>query len=178
MYVKTKQNLTNGWVTAGILVCLPLLPIPLHLLLSPLPPTQFSQSRPLGPSEPCVLLGSAAGQPLSQKTLCTECAHMAARPVALSTHTHKHRQKQTHTLVHTSPKRTGRLMCCAFSEVCQILTFVCLSRKCTRTTIVCRILYTGLKSTLISWGRMLAVSTYDPNAVNLHVITSDKQKIN
>lgn len=97
-----------------------------------------------------VLLGSAAGQPLSQKTLCTECAHMAARPVALSTHTHKHRQKQTHTLVHTSPKRTGRLMCCAFSEVCQILTFVCLSRKCTRTTIVCRILYTGLKSTLIS----------------------------
>lgn len=25
---------------------------------------------------------------------------------------------------------------------------------------------------------MLAVSTYDPNTVNLHVITSDKQKIN
>lgn len=175
MYVKTKQNLTNGWVTAGILVCLPLLPIPLHLLLSPLPPTQFSQSRPLGPSERLtrVSRGTAAEPENSlyrvrsygSKTCCAK-------------HTHKHRQKQTHTLVHTSPKRTGRLMCCAFSEVCQILTFVCLSRKCTRTTIVCRILYTGLKSTLISWGRMLAVSTYDPNAVNLHVITSDKQKIN
>lgn len=54
-----------------------------------------------------VLLGSAAGQPLSQKTLCTECAHMAARPVALSTHTNTGRNRHIHSCTQAQNAQAG-----------------------------------------------------------------------